>query len=187
MRDILTKLFGDAVTDEALRQFNAELGKKFVAKFDYNSKLTEIKALQEGKQELDDKIAELSEKSGTADDYKKQLEDLKAEISAKEEAAKAAAEDKELTEAIETTFGDKKFTSDYVRQGLISDMKVEIAKPENKGKGYDQIFDTLTKDKEGLFANPNPPANLPGMGEVQTGSASENAMRAVMGLAPNKE
>ena len=63
-----------------------------------------------------------------------------------------------MTDAIIATFGDKKFTSDYVRNGIIADMKTEIAKPENKGKGYNEIFETLTKDKEGIFANPNPPA-----------------------------
>ncbi len=42
MKNILTQLFGDLVTDEAMSQFNKELGLKFVAKADYNSKLEEI-------------------------------------------------------------------------------------------------------------------------------------------------
>ena len=47
MKAILTQLFGEAVTEDTLKQFNAELGKKFVAKADYNSKLEEIKGLAE--------------------------------------------------------------------------------------------------------------------------------------------
>jgi hypothetical protein len=37
MKEILTQLFGDAVTDDAMKQFNAELGKKFVANVNLNA------------------------------------------------------------------------------------------------------------------------------------------------------
>ena len=74
-----------------------------------------------------------------------------------------------------------------VKKGLIEDMKAEIAKPENKGKGYAELFESLTKDKDGIFANPNPPADMTGMGNVGSSTLSENAMRAVMGLPVAKE
>lgn len=91
-----------------------------------------------------------------------------ADIEAKEDAAKKEAEDKALTDAITALFGERKFTSDYARDGLIADMKGEIAKPENKGKGYAELFEAITKDKEGIFANPNPPADMTGMGTSDT-------------------
>ena len=81
---------------------------------------------------------------------------------------KAKKEDEILTNNIITVFGDKKFTSDYVKNGLISDIKSELSKPENKGKGISEIFASLTKDKTGLFENPNQPADMPGMGEGNT-------------------
>ncbi len=132
-------------------------------------------------------IKNLKDTNATAEDWKQKFEDL--EKANKEAADSAAAEkaDKELTDAITAVFGDKKFTSDYVRNGIIADMKTEIAKPENKGKGYNEIFETLTKDKEGIFANPNPPADMTGMGNFDTKSVSESTMRAVMGLSSNKE
>ena len=46
MKEILTQLFGEAVTDDAMKQFNAELGKKFVAKADFNAKVEEVKTLK---------------------------------------------------------------------------------------------------------------------------------------------
>lgn len=165
----------EGITDEQLKSIldinTADIGK---AKGDSAKIKAENDTLKASEQELKSKIAELIEESKTAGDVKKQLEDLKAEISAKEEAAKAAAEDKALTEAIEAVFGDKKFTSDYVRQGLIADMKTEIAKEENKSKGYAEIFDALTKDKEGLFANPNQLVNMSGFGTVGKPSELEN-------------
>lgn len=183
MRDILTQLFGEAVTDDALKQFNAELGKKFVAKADYNGKLEEIKTLKADKTTLEGKVKELGDSTQSAKDARKELADLKAEIKKKEDADKEAAEDKALTDAIITVIGDKKFTSDYVRNGIIADMKSEIAKPENKSKGYSEIFEALTKDKEGIFVNPNPPGDMTGMSEGDL-KITDNEARAVMGLPP---
>lgn len=78
---------------------------------------------------------------------------------------KARQEDETLTNNIVSVFGDNKFTSDYVKNGLIADIKSELKKTENTGKGIKDIFETLTKDKQGIFENPNKPADMPGMGE----------------------
>ena len=83
---------------------------------------------------------------------------------------KAKKEDEILTNNIISVFGDKKFTSDYVKNGLIADIKSELNKTENKGKGISEIFESLTKDKTGLFENPNKPADMPGMGEGSSSS-----------------
>lgn len=98
-----------------------------------------------------------------------EINDMKQKESQRIADEKAKQEDEILTNNIITVFGDKKFTSDYVKNGLISDIKFELNKTENKGKGISEIFESLTKDKTGLFENPNQPADMPGMGE---GSAS---------------
>ena len=177
----------EGLTDEVIDKIMAENGKDIEAeKAKYTSLKTEIDTLKSDKKSLEDKITELSEKSKSADDYKKELDDLKADIKAKEDKAKADAEDAAQTEAIIATFGDKVFTSDYVKNGIIADMKSEIAKPENKGKGYAEIFDSLTKDKPGIFENPNKPADMTGLGSFEN-KTSEDTMRAIMGLPTNKE
>lgn len=94
-----------------------------------------------------------------------EINDMKQKESQRIADEKAKKEDEILTNNIITAFGDKKFTSDYVKNGLISDIKSELNKAENKGKGIKEIFDSLTKDKTGLFENPNQPADMPGMGE----------------------
>ncbi len=110
-------------------------------------------------------ITTLKESSKESDDWKSKFEELDAKIKQNEADAKAKAEDEILTNNIITAFGDKKFTSDYVKNGLIADIKSELNKAENKGKGISEIFESLTKDKTGLFENPNKPADMPGMGE----------------------
>ena len=105
----------------------------------------------------------------------KELEGLKKEIADMKTAEqkriadeKARQEDEILTNNIITAFGDKKFTSDYVKNGLIADIKSELNKVENKGKGISEIFESLTNNKPGLFENPNKPADMPGMGDGST-------------------
>ena len=105
---------------------------------------------------------------------------LKNEIQALKDAEtqrlaneKAKQEDETLTNNIVSVFGDKKFTSDYVRNGLIADIKSELKKTENAGKGIKDIFETLTKDKQGIFENPNKPADMPGMGNGKAVSSND--------------
>lgn len=166
-------LKGFDIADDVIDKIMAENGKDIEAE---KSKVTALKTenetLKNDKTALETKITELTNKANGDADYKKELEALKKSIKEKEDAEKQAKADAELTDAIVASFGDKKFTSDYVKNGLIADMKTEIAKPENKGKGYTEIFDTLTKDKNGIFANPNPPAGIPGMGIVGADAGS---------------
>lgn len=172
-REELKKII-EGITDEQLKSIldinSTDIGK---AKGDYNTLKAENDTLKSDKKSLEEKITELSKKSNTADDYKKQLDDLKEEIKRKEDEEKEKAEDAALTEAITAVFGDKKFTSDYVKNGLIADMKAEIAKLENKGKGYSDIFESLTKDKPGIFENPNQLKDMTGMGAVDTTSITK--------------
>lgn len=99
---------------------------------------------------------------------KKEIADMKTAEAKRIADEKAKKEDEILTNNIISVFGDKKFTSDYVKNGLITDIKSELNKVENKGKGISEIFESLTKDKDGLFINPNQPASMPGMGEGDT-------------------
>ena len=162
----------EGITDEQLKTIldinTADIGK---AKKEFEDLKDENNILKSEKEELNKKITELNDSVNSGEEYKKQLETLQKEIKEKEEAEKKAREDAELTSAIEAVFGDKKFTSDYVKNGIIADMKAEISKPENKGKGYAEIFESLTKDKngnylEGIFVNPNQAQNMAGMGNA---------------------
>jgi hypothetical protein len=105
----------------------------------------------------------------------KELETLKKQVAdfEKKEAQriadeKAKQEDEVLTTNILNSFGDKKFASEYAKNGLIADIKSELNKPENKGRGITDIMESLTKDKSGIFENPNKPADMPGMGDGAT-------------------
>ncbi len=95
----------------------------------------------------------------------KALKDAETQRLADEQSKR---EDEVLTSNILSSFGDKKFASDYAKNGLIADIKSELSKPENKGKGISEIMEYLTKDKDGIFENPNKPKDMPSMGDVTT-------------------
>lgn len=101
------------------------------------------------------KINEFNEQSKDNADWKTKYEELQTSIKEQEAKKQAEEQDKILTNNILELFGDKKFTSDYAKNGLLNDIKNGLNLPENKGKGIKEIFDSLTKDRTGIFENEN--------------------------------
>lgn len=155
MKEILTQLFGDAVTDDAMKQFNAELGKKFVAKADFNAKVEEVKTLKSEKKTLEDDIAKLNENANGNEEVKKELEALKAKIDADAKQAEADRISREKAESDERLFnealGEKKFSHDAVKSYYFNLFRQDLAKEENKGKSAVDILHNLTKDDATAF------------------------------------
>ena len=155
MKEILTQLFGDAVTDDAMKQFNAELGKKFVAKADFNAKVEEVKALKGEKKNLEDEVARLNENANGNEDVKKELEALKAKIDADAKQAEADRISREKAESDERLFneavGEKKFSHDAIKSYYFNLFRQDLAKEENKGKSAVDILHNLTKDDKNAF------------------------------------
>ena len=155
MKEILTQLFGDAVTDDAMKQFNAELGKKFVAKADFNAKVEEVKTLKGEKKTLEDEVARLNENANGNEDVKKELEALKAKIDADAKQAEADRISREKAESDERLFneavGEKKFSHDAIKSHYFNLFRQDLAKEENKGKSAVDILHNLTKDDKNAF------------------------------------
>lgn len=116
-------------------------------------------------QTLKSQMKELKENSKNADELQAKYDELVKANEEREAKQKAEEEDEILTNNIISIFGDKKFTSDYARNGLLNDIKSELNNPENKGKGIKEIFDSLTKDKNDIFVNPNQFKDMDGMGD----------------------
>ena len=155
MKEILTQLFGDAVTDDAMKQFNAELGKRFVAKADFNAKVEEVKTLKGEKKTLEDEVTRLNENANGNEDVKKELEALKAKIDADAKQAEADRISREKAESDERLFneavGAKKFSHDAVKSHYFNLFRQDLAKEENKGKSAVDILHNLTKDDATAF------------------------------------
>jgi len=134
----------------------------------------DIEALKEDKKTLEDKVStyetkinEFNESAKDNADWKTKFEELQTSIKEQEAKQKAEEEDKILTDNINALFEGKTFTSNYARTGLLNDIKNGLNKPENKGKGIQDLFDELTKDKTDIFTNPNQMKDMEGMGDSE--------------------
>ena len=134
----------------------------------------EIETLESSKKELEDKvntyetkINEFNESAKDNADWKTKYEELQTSIKEQEAKQKAEEEDKILTDNINALFEGKTFTSEYARNGLLNDIKTGLNNPENKGKGIQDLFDELTKDKTDIFTNPNQMKDMESMGDSE--------------------
>ena len=158
----------DFLEEEQIEKVMALYGKAMTKKD------KEIETLTNDKKELEDKVTtyetkinEFNESAKDNADWKTKYEELQTSIKEQEAKQKAEQEDKILTDNINALFEGKTFTSEYARNGLLNDIKNGLNKPENKGKGIQDLFDELTKDKTDIFTNPNQMKDMEGMGDSE--------------------
>lgn len=158
----------DFLDDEQKDKVMALYGKAITKKDNEIEKLTDSNKELEGKiSTYETKLKEFDEKSKDNADWQQKYEELQTSIKEQEAKKKAEEEDKMLTDNINALFEGKKFTSEYARIGLLNDIKDGLTKPENKGKGVQDLFNELTKDKTDIFANPNQIKDMTGMGDSE--------------------
>ena len=140
----------------------------------------EIDTLNDEKKSLEDKIStyetkinEFNESAKDNADWKLKYEELQTSVKEQEAKKKAEEQDKILTDNINALFEGKQFTSDYARNGLLNDIKDGLNKPENKGKGIQDLFDELTKDKTDIFVNPNQIKDMESMGDSEQNNTKD--------------
>ena len=158
----------DFLEDEQKDKVMALYGKA-IGKFE-----KEIETLKSDKKDLEEKVGtyetkinEFNESSKDNAEWKAKYEELQTSIKEQEAQKKAEEEDKILTDNINALFEGKTFTSEYARSGLLNDIKAGLNKPENKGKGIQDLFEELTKDKTDIFANPNQIKDMDSMGDSE--------------------
>lgn len=136
---------------------------------EYGKNVTKDKEeLQKNKEELQSlkgKIKDLEESSKSDEDFKKKYEALSKEIEDQKAQEEADRKEKTMIKNIETAIGDKKFINDYTKNAIINEIKNALTNEANVGKSTADIFEELTKDKEGIFENPNKPKEIPPVNE----------------------
>nr|DAH17326.1 MAG TPA: minor structural protein [Caudoviricetes sp.] len=127
-------------------------------------------------------IAELEKHKGDAEALQKKLDEYKAAEEKRAAEEKKAAEEKAFSERFDTVSGGRKFLNEYTKKGIAAEFRAALDATENKGKSDKEILDALVRDREGLFENPNKPADVPGLGTVSADKQKENDARRIMGL-----
>lgn len=168
------------ITDEQLQQIldinSADIGK---AK-------EPIAALQQQLTTANNTISELEKNKGDVAALQAQIDTYKQEKADREKAEQEAAKDAAYMARFDKLHGERKYANDFTRNGIFAEFKEALAKPENEGKSDAEIFSALTKDRDGIFTNPNPGMNIPGMGDNdQLDKAKFDSYRAAAGLTTN--
>jgi len=141
--------------------------------------------------ELNDTIKKSEGSDTTIAELKTKVEEYETAEVKRKDAEKVALVDAQFASTIEDFFAsegmkDKKFANEYTKSAFTNSLKSELGKSENTGKGVSDLFNVLTKDKEGIFKNPQEPLNIPATGNP-TGDIADDKVRSVMGLPPTKQ
>ncbi|MEG0998870.1 MAG: hypothetical protein RSF13_07575 [Clostridiales bacterium] len=131
-----------------------------------NTAKTDLEAANGKVTELGNKIKGLEGTSGEMETLKNKVSQYEAAEQARLDAEKETQNNSALLATFEEATKEKTFVNDFTKNAIFESCKSELAKNENKGKGINDIFIALTTDKEGIFANPNPGVDIPGVGKA---------------------
>lgn len=152
-KNLVMKLYG-----ESIQKFQKEL----------EDVKTQLGVANEKVGTYETKISEFEKSSQNDAEWQAKFETLQKELENQKAEQQARQHEEILTNNIKNALSEKKFTSKYAEQGFINDIKTELSKVENQGKGIGEIIDVLSKDTTGIFENPNPMPNMTGMGDIES-------------------
>ena len=181
MKDFLESLeLGESkykLSKEEIKSIIAEHGKSIKVETDkVENKYKED--IDSYKTTIDDLKTQISEapKSDEMESLKSKIADYEQKETDRIAREKADKEDRILTENILSVVGDKKFVNDYTKNSIVNEIKAKLKDEANLGKSTKDLFEELTKDKEGIFSNPNPGvSDMPGVSDdVDTGNITKS-------------
>lgn len=153
-------LKGLGLDDEIIKKIQAENGKEITAE---QQKTAEIQAKydaeKQARETFEGKVAELEKVD--AEGMSKEIADLKKQIADRKTADDAAEADKALLSRFKGVAGEAKFVNSITEKGIYAEFKDAVSKDENKGKGDKEIYEAITKDRDGIFQNPNSGVDIP--------------------------
>jgi len=80
-----------------------------------------------------------------------EIDGLKNQIASNDEA-------KSFNRSIDDLVGDRKFVNEYTRDAIVKEVKEKM---NANNVTLNEAFDEITKDKMGIFQNPNAPEDIP--------------------------
>ena len=179
-KDFLTGL---GISAEVAEKIFAERGKEISeTNTKINDLTSQLSTANETVSVLTKEKDELGKVAGSVDDYKAKIAEFEREAAERaDKDAKAKAENL-LNSKIDAILSGKEFVNDYVRNGVISDIKSKFA--EDNTVGLNEIFNQITKDKLGIFKNPNDPALIP-EANLPTGNVLSGVEKAFLERNPH--
>lgn len=110
--------------------------------------------------EYKNQIDSLNENGEDSIKLQEELKNLKQSIADREAREREYAVNKQIEESLKDIIGDKKFVNDYTKNALISEVKTALNSEDGQFKGIKQIFNEITKDRDGIFEASHKPAEM---------------------------
>ena len=186
MKNIYTILeeVGLTVPEDKKQSFDTAVRENYKTVSEYEKA---VNARDNFKSQLDtanNTISELEKNKGDVAALQAEIDGYKQEKEDREKAEREAAEDAALMTRFDKLNGERKYTNDFTKNGVFAVFKAALAQKENAGKADADIFAALTKDREGIFTNPNPEVDIPGMdGGGQISKSVWDSIRSAAGLS----
>jgi len=154
--------------------------REYLKDLDLDTDTIDIIMAQYGKLVTKDKeeIQNLKDQLKNLQDTSKGSEELQAkydELLKEKEKAESDKKEKQMNDNIASAIGDKKFVNDYTKNSIISEVKTALGDEKNAGKSIKDLFEEITKDKEGIFENPNKPIDMASTNENVFGNINKEA------------
>ena len=133
--------------------------------------------MEDNKKTIDDLKSQIEKapKSDEMESLKSKIAEYEQKEADRDAQIKAKEEDNILTKNINEAFGDKKFVNDFTKDAIVNEIKTALKDSANLGKSAKDLFEEITKGKDGIFANPNPKIDMPGVDEGMDNTVSKEA------------
>lgn len=172
------------LSDEIIAQIQAESGKDVQAEKDKTKKVNDdltAMAARIGEYETKIKDFEKQDAAGLA----AKIEELQKVIDDRKATDDKAIHDKNLSDRLDKVTGERKYLNEFTRKGILSEFTAAVEDKANAGKSDTDLFDALTKDRDGIFESKNT-VNIPGVSTINPTTLNANKARQIMGLPPLK-
>lgn len=154
-REELTNILGENASKEAIDQIMAINGNDVEkAKGKANDYKTQLTSLTQQLEESKKTIENLEKAQGDVSALQAEIEKYKAADAKREEEAQKAQLEAILSQTADEALKDKKFVNDVTKNYYHGELMKALADKANAGKSATDLFAAMTKDVEGIFANP---------------------------------
>lgn len=119
------------------------------------SNKAKISELEEKISNKENSIKELNDKIKSFDGKSEEIQSLQQKVLEYENAEK----DRIFANNINEILGEKQFANEWTEKAIIEQVKAEVYKPENSGKGAKDIFESIIKDRTDIFKEDKEPQN----------------------------
>lgn len=156
--ELLTEI-GIEVPEEKKADFDKAFGENYKTIADYQKQKEKLDTANQSVKELNETIKGYEGTDETIKMLQEKVDAYEQAEADRVQAEKDRKADEEMNAKITSEIGDVEFINEFTKNSIYQAIKDGVK--ADSTKGVKSIFEELTKDKEGIFKNPQDPIHLP--------------------------